>query len=468
MKPDTLRVLKNPAMGWVMYNEGWELYPYYQNNYKHMNVDHFWKDMDAVNASSVSNILYIRAVWSAFEPQEGKYAWDIDPNFKKLIEGAEKRHLKLAFRVFHQSQDQVQQATPEFVFNAGASFKSIKGQAGHQIFKNPYYDDPVFMAKFNAFVKAFAAKFDNPEITDFVDAYGAGLWGEGHNVLVKDKSHLGNVIDEITGIYTKHFKNVLTVFNLSESDWKHAKSYVFDQKQLIPRRDGLGSFWFSEKSRERINNYFFPRYPLIAEGCYWLNSKTNDTTNLTYKLDKKYNFNSWKDALTFGMEDALNYHANVYDLRVPLQAKYLIQHAPKSIQKFITHGGYRLYPNRVGVKKSKDTLIIDNNWRNLGVGLLPNHHPNWNNKYKLAWGLKNKNTSKVIAVTVDLKANPGDWVKDSNYCYKTKLNIPKEIKLEDYYLVTGIINGNTKKPEIELALSEAPKDNWYKITDINF
>ncbi|WP_215225016.1 hypothetical protein [Echinicola shivajiensis] len=468
MEPDTTSVLKNPAMGWVMYNEGWELYSYYQENFDHLNVDSFWKQMDEVNAHEVSNILYIRAIWSAFEPEEGEYAWEHDPDFIKLIEGAKERNLKLAFRVFHHSGSQVQQATPDYVFEAGAQYEVSKKGSNKRGFKNPYYDDPVFMQKFNTFVAALAAEFDDPEVTDFVDGYGAGLWGEGHNLLLIDKNKKGEVIDRITGIYESHFKNILTVYNLSSADWKYAGPLVFENKHFLPRRDGLGSYWFAQKSRDRVDNYFFPKYPLMAEGCYWLNSKTQDTTGTAYKTDKQFEFHSWREALSFGMEDALNHHANIYDLRVPLQAKFWIKQAPDAVQKFITHGGYRLYPNEVNIRQTSDSLIVESSWENLGVGVLPNHHPNWNGKYKLAWGLKHKESAEVTAMVIEGSANPGDWIKGEHYLYITEIKIPQNVKSEDYFLVTAIVNERNNQAEIELALKEKPKDKWYKISSLTF
>ena len=39
------------------------------------------------------------------EPEEGKYAWLYDENYKKLIQGALDRGLKLCFRIYNNGQD---------------------------------------------------------------------------------------------------------------------------------------------------------------------------------------------------------------------------------------------------------------------------------------------------------------------------------------------------------------------------
>ena len=464
-QPDTLKVLRNPAMGWVMYSEGWELYPYFQQNFDRVNVDSFWKEMDEVEAHKVSTILYIRAVWSAFEPEEGKYAWEHDPEFIKLVEGAKQRDLKLAFRVFHHSGDQEQQATPEYVFKAGAKHYITKeGPNKEWKFKNPYYDDPVFMEKFDAFVRALAAEYDDPETTDFIDAYGAGRWGEGHGVDVQNPENMASVIDGITGIYAKHFHRILPVYNLSYVDWEYSKELVYEKKGFLPRRDGLGSHWFPQVSKDRVNEYFFPKYPLIGEGCYWLNDPTGANQKNWYELDKEYTFSSWPEAIAYGTEDALKHHSNTYDLRVPLQAKMWIEELPKVVQKFITHGGYRFYPKEIKVDfLDRGSLEVNHTWTNLGVGLLPNHHPNWNYKYKVAFGFKNKETGEVVGIKISKQSDPGQWIKGNDFGYSTSMKIPADIDIDDFELVVSILNTETNRPEIELALKEDPTDKWYSL-----
>lgn len=114
------------------------------------------------------------------EPEQGKYAWEHNSNYKKLIKGALDRGLKLAFRVYYDSRDDMRQATPDYVRQAGAAGYYTNDKW------SPYPDDPVFQAKLNEFTKAFAAEYDNPDIVDFIDGYNIGLWGEGHTVIYKN------------------------------------------------------------------------------------------------------------------------------------------------------------------------------------------------------------------------------------------------------------------------------------------
>lgn len=282
--PDTVNVLRNPAMGWVMYEEGWSFNKGGDNIH---NPIKFWQDMDKVNASTYSNILYIRILWNVMEPEEGKYAWIYNKAYKDYIQKAKDRGLKLAFRVFFDN------GVPEFVYKAGAK-SSLDPPLNLKNDKQPYYDDPIFLDKLSNFINAFAKEYDDPNIVDFVDGYGLGRWGEGHGVVLKNQNNMQSVIERVTGDYAKNFKKVLTVMTLSKSDYIFTKPFVFDKLGFLPRRDGVGSFWFDDTERKMLKD-LFPGKAFIGEGCYWF---TKDTTNYDhFKRDKRFRMNDFRDAL---------------------------------------------------------------------------------------------------------------------------------------------------------------------------
>lgn len=459
-KPDTLSMLRNPAMGWVMYEEGWSFKKGKNNPY---NPVKFWKEMDAVNASSYSNIFYIRVHWDVMEPEEGKFAWIYNKQYKDYIQKAKDRGLKLAFRVFFDN------GVPDFVYQAGAK-STIDPPMNLQNDKQPYYDDPVFLDKLTNFIKAFAKEYDNPDVVDFVDAYGLGRWGEGHGVTLKDPKNLPAVMERVTGDYARNFKKVLTVMNLSQADYQYTKPLVFDKLGFLPRRDGIGSFWFSDKERAIITE-MFPGKAHIGEGCYWFNSPiASDTSKYdAFKSDKRFKMNSFKEAFTVAVDDALAYHSNTFDLRVPLQCKFWIEQMPETVQLFISRGGYRLYPSRIEINQTGRRLNINHQWKNYGVGVLPNKHPNWNYKYKVSFALIDKKTNEVKYLFVDNKAEPSDWIKGKTFTYASSLTIPKSVKRGNYILCVGVTDqqkGNI--PGIKLAIKDLRKlkSGWLEIERI--
>ena len=107
--------------------------------------------MEECGALDYATHLYIRLGWADLEPKEGEYAWVYNDKFKRLIQGAKDRGLKLAFRVYYDNTDYTRTISPEYLKDAGAEgFESNTG------FWSPYTDDPVFLAKLEKFIKAMA------------------------------------------------------------------------------------------------------------------------------------------------------------------------------------------------------------------------------------------------------------------------------------------------------------------------
>ena len=96
---------------------GWGLYDDAVGNVA--NAEEYWTAQDEA-ARNHASFFYIRWRWSEMEPEEGKYAWIYDDNYKKLIQGALDRGLKLCFRIYDNGQDNIRQGTPEYVRTAGA------------------------------------------------------------------------------------------------------------------------------------------------------------------------------------------------------------------------------------------------------------------------------------------------------------------------------------------------------------
>ncbi|SKB80510.1 Beta-galactosidase [Salegentibacter holothuriorum] len=451
---DSVSHLRNPAMGWVLYEEGAS----FLEEHKNYDPEIFWEEMDEVDAANYANILYIRVLWKVMEPEEGKYAWEFNKEYQEYIRKAEERGLKLAFRIFFDN------GTPDWVYQAGAK-STLEQPLNLDNDKQPYYDDPVFLEKLQNFIKALAEEYDDPSRVDFVDAYGLGRWGEGHGVTLKDQDNYKNVIEKVTNAYARYFKNILTVYNLSRNDWHYSKPLVFDKLGFLPRRDGIGSHWFDDTERAYLKE-LFPDKALIGEGTYWFGARDKDTTAHTkepFLKDPRFpNMKYWTDALSVALDDALSSHSNTFDLRTPFESKVWIEKLPEKVQKFTTYGGYRLYPDSIVVKQDNRKLIIDHFWKNFGVGVLPNNHPNWNNKYKVAFALLDPKTQKVAHTFIDPIANPGKWLKGPLYSYTNfKHEIPKSIEAGKYDLVVSIIDNTTGKVGIKLSVKESQLiKNW--------
>ena len=68
-------LIRNPATGWMLYDDALG---------DVAKADEYWKAMDEA-ARKYASIFYVRWRWAEAEPEEGRYAWLYDENFKALI-----------------------------------------------------------------------------------------------------------------------------------------------------------------------------------------------------------------------------------------------------------------------------------------------------------------------------------------------------------------------------------------------
>ncbi|MDR0337928.1 MAG: DUF4832 domain-containing protein [Planctomycetaceae bacterium] len=449
--PDTKTVLRNPAMGWGLYAD---------IVWKHPDPDYWWNGLEA--GVSKANFFYYRCRWSTLEPEEGKYAWEHNDQFKKIIAQAKKYNLKLAFRVIVHSQDNSEQATPNYVRKAGANGFLC---SSNKNFWDPYLDDPIFQEKFTAFVQAFGKAFDDPNIVDFVDGNGLGWWGEQHHLNLTEEQK-ESVLEWICSVYSSAFKRVLLVYCFgSEFGLARELRIAVNKYGYIPRRDGIGSQWFTNTEKEFLNKYF-PDFPLIGESCYWSLDANNAWQN-----DQVMNFKSIRDVLEQSVTDAIKGHANTFDLRNPNDLKVWMREAPDLIEKFIAEGGYRLLPETI--KYPKEIVAgkeheFQHDWINIGCGVCPNTNPRWNKKYQVAFALFSETENpQLVAVFVDPLAEPSRWVKGTGTKYRSTItwNVPAGI----YRLVVGIVDTTqNNQPAIRCAVANNQRtDQWINIGTIN-
>ncbi len=437
-------------MGWMIYEEGWSFAGGSDNPY---NTTVFWAEIDEIQAHQYANILYLRLPWKLLEPHEGVYAWDTNSDYQQFIQEAKDRGLKLAFRI------KPYEGVPQFVYDAGA--RAANSQ-------QPYYDDPIFLDKFENFIAAFAEEYNDPDIVDFIDAYGLGKWGEGHGIMLTNQQNYDDVIQRVTGDYARYFDKVLTVINLSQLDYHYVKPLVYDQLGFLPRRDGIGSHWFDDVERGMLQQ-LFPDKAFIAEGCFWFHMKNKDTTQIQYRSDQRFTMNNLSEVFTVGVDDALASHANTYDMRVPYQCKFYIEKLPNKVQDFISFGGYRFFPDSVVVDQVQGAIEIKHYWSNKGVGKLPNNHPNWNYKYKIAVGLMDEQSGEVIYSEIDTAIDPGTWLRGVNNGYTTTVNIPSSLT-GSYDLCLAIVDTSKgTEPAISLAVDQSHiRENWLIVKSVEF
>lgn len=435
---DTESNLKNPYMGWTLYSAFSDI------------PKAFWTKVDEA-AEKYASTLYIRWTWADMEPEEGKYAWEYNDKFKQYVDGAIERGLRLCFRVYTDSYAQGKNASPEWVLGKAQCYPSGN-------FKTPYGDDPYFLEKYTAFIKAFGAKFNDPTIVDYVDSYGLGHSGEENWIQWIDPENSLEAHNRIVRAYEKAFDKVINVINFGVRN-EQEEAVVYDELGFSSRRDGYCSKWFTTSDQIRFSG-LFPKQMLVAEACY--SSMTDFATTENGK------WANWAEYSKDIIDLAINTHANYLDLRDATTTDRWIENNPEGVKLFLAKGGYRLYPAEVRYKYEENKLIVQHSWMNYGIGVLPNDNVHLRNKYKIALGIFD-NDGNAVKKVLSQNAEVSGIIGDIPHTFTDEIDF-NGIEAGQYSLGIAIINtieNDTK--DIKLAVKNARLLNgeWLYAGDID-
>ena len=481
IKPERYKNLRNPLTGWVMYTglgDGLS--------------DTFWEDYDNfpsavgnVRVSDYANVLFIRAAWSYFNPEEGKYCWDDDVNtkqakrFKSLVEGAKKRNMKLAFSFICDSQDKHDNFSPEYVREAGA--KCYITTTGSVQVWSPYPDDPVFQEKYAKFLHDFAQKWDDPDVTMFMSGTGIGKWGESHSVMysTNDGTPQESVLNWITDVMAREFKRVPCFINyhralFTTSAFPSAPTALTVSliegavdKGFSLRHDAFGmKTYYSIWERNFAADHKFKR-PIIMEGG-WVRSSHGGSIKgdgyADYADVRRGEYNEGKGAFVNMMD--FRYGSDI----VLGETWSWFNEAYDLVEEFIAEGGYRLYPDKISVPesvKSNGKATFVHRWNNLGWGYCPTNIPQWNQKYKVAFALLDPTTEEPVSIYVDEKPCLDTWIKGKPSTYEFTAELGN-VGSGNYIWAVGLVD-TTKDNAIGLNISAKTgitSKGWLKLSEV--
>ncbi|WP_442589446.1 DUF4832 domain-containing protein [Pedobacter sp. AW31-3R] len=468
-------VLRNPLNGWVMYGARTADESYWDTEYY---VSDLGKKVKAIDYASAC---YIRTSWASLNPSDGVYAWN-DPNSQiaKLIKGAEKRGVPVAFRIVVDGRDQGMN-TPKFVFDAGAAYYLENTAFPTRI--TPIPQDPIFRSYYAKFIEELAKEFNNPDRTAFIDAYGLGKWGEAHNVIYENpgtstgqntEKLKEEVLDWVTDLYTRCFTKVPLVINYHRvigdpiswgapnpnSDRLLVKAI---NKGYSLRQDAFGMTDYYQSWEKQFAKTWNNKRPILMEGG-WITSGTH-----RYWTDpsNKYREGHPEDVRQGEFDAAAEACVNMMDFRAGDTDSWF-EKAFNLVQRFTSEGGYRLYPDQVYIPekiKSGAETTITHRWRNMGWGYFPNNIPQWNFKYKVAFALLDAENN-VKQIFVDKEGEPSAWLKNNpvSYNFKTAVNVPAGT----YSWAIAIVDTTKEnQPGIKLAVNgELTSEGWLKLLNL--
>ncbi len=484
ISPDRTSVLKNPMTGWVMYLSA------------DADVSYFDTEVEVSSGKTVkvvdyASACYIRTKWRVMNPADGKYFWD-DPNnnLTKLVKKANELGLPVAFRVVVDGRDQGEN-TPMFVFEAGAEYWLDNDRYPDR--KTPDVTDPIWRKYYEKFIEAFAAEFDDPDRTAFIDAYGLGKWGEGHNVcyeglttnsngesegIVSDRTqeYKEDTMEWITGLYSRCFTKVPLVINYhrqighpkssgrnAQPDSEHLLEIAIDNGYCL-RADSFGmknqDWGYNNWERSFVKKWNF-KVPVIMEGGYIVDSPGHQSGM------KGDGYNSPADVREGEFLDSQEACVNMMDFRYGNETRSWFVDAFSYVERFVQEGGYRIYPTVVSVPSEGrfgDRVTVTHKWANLGWGYCPTNLKQWNQKYKVAFALLNDD-DEPVKVFVDEQTDLSQWLKGKITSYTFDVDI-KGVAVGGYTWAVGIVD-TTKDNALGIRVAAAQRhltdSGWVRI-----
>ena len=200
-------ILVNPDMGFVAYNMAGRMWAYGSQTEPGDTLDWF----------PGTSTVYFRLLWSELEPEEGVYRFDA---LDSIAQNWIAKGKKLAIRII--CCNQTANACPDYVREAGAKGiwfhyqAHVKGGEKFPARWEPVYDDPIFLDKYEKFMKVFAERYDGDPNVAFIDVGSFGMYGEGHT---GDTSKLSKQeTDRITRLHLKLHRRLLPKSLLIISD----------------------------------------------------------------------------------------------------------------------------------------------------------------------------------------------------------------------------------------------------------
>lgn len=479
INPDRNSIIKNPLNGWVMYVSGSADPSYFDTKF-------YVSDLGReVYVRDYASACYIRTGWKSLNPSDGVYAWELPDNpIYKLVARAEELGLPIAFRVVVDGRDQ-RENTPQFVFDAGAQYWLSDSKYPDR--KTPLAIDPIWRQYYEKFVVAFAKRFNNPETTAFIDAYGLGKWGEGHNVCYeqnnavtdKTKEYKAETMQWITKLYADNFTEVPLVINYHRqighpvSEGRNAQP---DSETVLEiainngyclRSDAIGmnnqDWGYNDWERAFVAKWNY-KVPVLMEGGWIVgqHSYWND--------EKGYRKGHPEDVRAGEFEGSKEAKVNTMDFRVGEETRSWFENAFSYVQRFNSEGGYRLYPVSVSVPVTAslgEKVKVSSKWTNMGWGYCPTNLKQWNQKYKMAVALLN-DKNEPVKVFVNKESDLSKWLKGEMTEYTQDIDL-KGIAVGGYTWAVGLVD-TTKDNEIGIRMAVSNKiqtgDGWAKIASI--
>jgi len=350
---DTGEALANPGMGWVFH--------YYDNVPAHYGSR--LAPSDTLDDYPGLTVIYLRIPWSYIEPEEGTFRWSVldSPAQRWLPKGKQ-----IALRISC-SESWMRYATPQWVEKAGArgyNFRPGKGVVEDGPLWEPDFDDPVFLAKLDAFLAALARRYDGSPDVAFIDVGSFGVWGEGHTYHSTRRPYSQKTLQTHIDLHLKHFKKTLLAANDDFAshgrgdgiiDYARAKGLTLRDDSILVQ-PGKRAYFHAAMAQP-----FWPHVPVVLESEHYGGSRDRG---------------NWQDGRLY-LQAVEDYHASYASIH--WWPREFLRENRDLIRRMNLRLGYRIQLVEAAWPTSLplgSPFRFAAQWRNAGVApCLPGGHP---------------------------------------------------------------------------------------------
>lgn len=467
---DAARVLVNPHKGW---------YHHYPDN--HPGKYLVAQDADLLEFAGMDHV-YIRLAWSYLEPREGEFDWAV---IDRIIDKWTAHGLGIAFRISCKETniDRVEQqfATPRWVMEAGAKggyFRrgEVVGVDGPW---EPVWDDPIFLARLDKFLAAFAARYDGKPWLRYMDIGSIGDWGEGHTWAGSQKPCTFATRRTHVDLHLKHFKHAQLVIsddfvyalkNLEERQalhqhiLAHGISYRDDSIMVDGYFDGSIDERFpstSDSFTVRSPEFFadaYLRFPTVFElEHYGKVKKLGNWEGLPGSKVEKFGKGKkgpdfFRGALEFLHASYIGYHGD---------AREWLTDNPELTKELLNRCGYWLFPKSIELPRTivagetaSITLVLENR------GVAPPYAP-----YAVRLKFSGGGETRIGVVGQADRS----WLPGAPITVHGQMALPSDMKAGRCLVSVGLFDSSSgKQRPVELAVRADCRDSegFYRVAEV--
>jgi hypothetical protein len=436
-------VLTNPGIGFTTFqrfngdelNEGNGWTEGYPIDYQEFDGNLKNKDFP------MTSIAYFRVYWNFVEPEMGKYNW---PMIDKALKTAHERKQTLMLRIAPYARVGKVDVPKWYRAMVGDKNEWLPEGEGWRVDA----EDPRYVKYFGNMITELGKRYDGHPDLEAVDVSLVGFWGEGRGSDILTQ----NTREALVNAYTNNFMKTPLIMLLTDAK---TNKYGLSQANVGWRVDCIGditgwSHMYDYYPQIIINSGMkdaWKKAPVSLEICWtlklWKGEKGSCKNCQGYSIDD----------LNYSINETLKWHISSFNAK----SSGVPEEWWPQINRWLKKMGYRFvlrkfsYPEFV-VPSGK--LSFNSWWDNKGVA------PCYK-KFPLAIRIKNGERSEVLITDADITA----WLPGDNL-YDDAVFIPMDMPAGEYELQIGIVDRQSHKPKVNLAIEGKDAEGWYTLGKI--